>query len=187
MAQIPVISFNVLGLEDNPGFKLDAKVLRQMADGILMGDLLMRVLYKVRPYEKFKGSANKLYDIWVERLKASIANNEHKFNQYVYEIVRDFDNLEIHKDMIKPRVGIVGEILVKFHPTANNEIVELLESEGAEAVMPDFYDFLLYTQYNNIFRYEKLSGTFKSMAVSKTAITGLEYYRRHLVKALRKK
>lgn len=185
MSQVPVISFNLLGMEKNPGFKLGVKVLRQMADGILMGDLLMRVLYRIRPYERFKNSANALYERWVKRLKASIANNEHKLNQYIYDIVRDFDHLEIHENMVKPRVGIVGEILVKFHPTANNEIVTFLESEGAEAVMPDFYDFLLYTQRNSIFRYEKLSGSFKNMVAGKTAISTLEYYRRHLVKALK--
>lgn len=184
MSQIPVISFSVLGLEKNPGFKLEPRVFRTLADCVLMGDVLMRVLFRVRPYEKVKGSTDKLYDYWVDKLKKSIKNQEKKFNTYVYEIVKDFDELEIYEDIIKPRVGIVGEILVKFHPTANNEVVEFLESEGAEAVMPDLFDFLLYTQYNNIYRYEKLSGTFKKMAVSKIAISVLEKYRKHLVIAL---
>ncbi len=186
MGHVPVVSFSITGLEKNPGFKWSLSLTRNLADAVLMGDVLMRVLYKVRPYEKVKGSANKLYDYWVDRFKNSILNSEHNFKKLVYDLVADFDKLEIHEDMIKPKVGLVGEILVKFHPTANNEIVEFLESEGVEAVMPDLYDFLLYTQYNNIFRYEELAGTLKSMLISKGVIKTLEGYRRHLRTALEK-
>lgn len=184
MGHIPVISFGVTGIEKNPGFNLNLNLLRNLADSILMGDVLMRMLFKVRPYEKVKGSANELYDFWVDRLKQSIVGNEHKFNKYVYEMVSDFDGFEIHEDMVKPKVGIVGEILVKFHPTANNQIVDFLELEGVEVVMPDLYDFLLYTQYNNLFNYEELAGSFKSMMISKSSISILESYRKHMIKAL---
>lgn len=184
MAHIPVISFGVAGVESNPGFKLTPGLLKLLADSVLMGDLLMRLLFKVRPYEKEIGAANKLYDFWVERFIDVVKSKNKKFKDYIYDVIRDFDNLPIHEDMIKPKVGIVGEILVKFHPTANNQIVEFLESEGAEAVMPDLYDFLLYTQYNNIYKYESLSGSFKSMAISKTAIRLLENLRKTMVKAL---
>jgi len=174
MAHIPVISFNVAGLEKNPGFKLTPKLLKKLGDSVLMGDLLMRMLFRVRPYELVEGSANKLYDKWVDKFNECIKGNGPKFNHLVPQAVHDFDTLPIHEDMIKPRVGIVGEILVKFHPTANNQIVDFLEAEGAEAVMPDLFDFVLYTQYNNVYKYEELSGTFKSMAISKTAIKVLE-------------
>ena len=177
MEQVPVVSFNVAGLEKNPGFKLTPKLLKKLGDGVLMGDLLMRMLFRVRPYEKVKGSTDKLYEKWVAIFKECIRGNEKKFNALIPDIVREFDSHPIDETLIKPRVGIVGEILVKFHPTANNQIVDFLEAEGAEAVMPDLFDFLLYTQYNNIYKYEALSGTFKSMAVSKTAIKILESLR----------
>lgn len=177
MAHIPVVSFNVSGMEKNAGFKLTPKLLKRLGDSVLMGDLLMRMLFKVRPYEKIPGSANALYDKWVVTFKACIRGKGKKFNAYIPEIVKAFDTFEIDETLVKPKVGIVGEILVKFHPTANNQIVELLESEGAEAVMPDFYDFLLYTQFNNIYKYESLSGSYKSMVISKTVIKVLENLR----------
>lgn len=184
MSHIPVVSFNVAGLEKNPGFKLTPKLLRKMGDSVLMGDLLMRMLFRVRPYELEVGSTNALYEQWVERFKDTIRGKGKKFKELIPEVVHDFDTLPIHETMVKPRVGIVGEILVKFHPTANNQIVDFLEAEGAEAVMPDLYDFLLYTQYNNIYKYEELSGTYKSMVVSKTAIKVLENLRKDMRKAL---
>lgn len=183
MAHIPVISFGVAGLESNSGFKLTPRMIKDLGDSVLLGDLLMRVLFRVRPYEKVKGSANALYERWVKRIQDGIRAHD-KIMAYVEEIVNDFDHLEIYEDLVKPKVGIVGEILVKFHPTANNQIVEFLEAEGAEAVMPDLYDFILYTQYNNIYKYEELSGSFKSMAISKTAIKLLENMRKDMVKAL---
>jgi predicted nucleotide-binding protein (sugar kinase/HSP70/actin superfamily) len=104
----------------------------------------MRVLYRVRPYEKVKGSADRLYESWVERCKESVRSGKHStFRRNVRQIVNDFDSLEI-VDVQKPRVGLVGEILVKFHPTANNDVVDVVEKEGAEAVMPDLIDFFLY-------------------------------------------
>ncbi len=177
MDHIPVVSFNVAGLEKNPGFKLTPKLLKRLGDSVLMGDLLMRMLFRIRPYEKVPGSANKLYDKWVTILKDCVRGKGKKFNAYIPEMVREFDTFELDETLVKPKVGIVGEILVKFHPTANNQIVEFLEAEGAEAVMPDLYDFLLYTQYNNIYKYEELSGSYKSMAVSKTTIKVLENLR----------
>jgi len=184
MDHIPVVSFNVAGLEKNPGFKLTPKLLRKLGDGVLMGDLLMRMLFKVRPYELEPGSANTLYEKWVDIFKETIKGKGRKFKELIPEVVHDFDVLPIHEDMVKPKIGIVGEILVKFHPTANNQIVDFLEAEGAEAVMPDLYDFVLYTQYNNIYKYEELSGTFKSKVISQTAIKFLESLRNDMRKAL---
>jgi len=183
MDHIPVISFGVTGLEANPGFKLSPRLLKSLGDGVLMGDLLMRLLFKVRPYEKVKGSANALYEDCVQKFKAIIRDPKKKFNHYIQEVVDAFDDLPI-RDEVKPKVGIVGEILVKFHPTANNQIVEFLEEEGAEAVMPDLYDFVLYTQYNNIYRYQELSGTYKSMIISKAVIKVLESLRKDMCRIL---
>lgn len=182
---IPVISLNASGLEKNPGFKITIPMLDNLLRGLVYGDLLMRVLYRVRPYEKVKGSANKLYEYWVEKCQNSLISGKIKdFTENIHRIVEDFDKLEIYKDLVKPRVGIVGEILVKFHPTANNDIVELLENEGAEAVVPDLIDFLLYCAYNSRVKYHELSGSLSKMVTSSAAIKIVEGYRKEMKKAL---
>ncbi|HOM02468.1 MAG TPA: acyl-CoA dehydratase activase-related protein [Acetivibrio sp.] len=184
LSHIPVISLNFAGLEKNPGFKFTLGLANKALIALVYGDLLMRVLYRVRPYEKVKGSANALYEHWVEKCKESIRTGSHKtFNENVRKIVEDFDNLEIY-GVEKPKVGLVGEILVKFHPQANNNIVDIIEREGAEAVMPDLTDFLLYCAYNQNFKYTHLSGKKLDCMINNAAIAGIEFYRRTMRKAL---
>ena len=162
ISNIPVISLNAVGMEKNPGFKISPSLFNKAIMALLYGDLLMRVLYKVRPYEKIRGSANILYEKWVDKCKENVRNgSNNQFKKNVYSIVEDFDNLEIN-NINKPKVGIVGEILVKFHPTANNNIVDVIENEGAEAVIPDLIDFFLYCAYDANFKYEYLSGSIKN-------------------------
>jgi len=141
--------------------------------------VLMRVLYATRPYEKEPGSANALLAKWkkiaIRQLqKKSMATGE--FNKIVRTMIRDFDQLP-RLDVKKPRVGVVGEILVKFSPLANNNIVELLESEGAECVMPDLMDFLMYCFYNNIFKWKYLGSKRSVVNVSNIAIRFMESFR----------
>ena len=183
-SQVPVISLNYVGLESNPGFTISYSLVRKALTALLFGDLFMRVLYRVRPYEKVKGSANLLYESWVEKCKKVIREGNFKLaKKYVYDIVEDFDNLEI-VDIKKPRVGVVGEILVKYHPTANIDIVGILESEGAEAVVPDLTDFFLYCAYDETFKYKYLSGSLKAKIMSDAAIWVIEYFRKDMKKAL---
>ena len=114
------------------------------------GDIFMNVVYRTRPYEKVPGSVNALHEHWKEICIKQITQNKVKmkdFNNNLRAIVKDFDNIEL-LDIKKPRVGVVGEILVKFLPAANNYLVDLLESEGAEAVVPDLMGFLLYCAEN---------------------------------------
>lgn len=185
LERVPVISLNALGLEKNPGFKISLSMADDLLKGLIYGDLLMRVLYRVRPYEKIPGSANKLHDYWVERCRESLLREGRKeFKENIYRIVKDFDSLEIKEDLIKPKIGIVGEILVKFHPFANNYIVELLEDEGAEAVVPDLTDFLLYCAYNSQVKYDLLSGSLWKAILGRVAIRSIELYRRDMKKAL---
>lgn len=185
-AEVPVISLNAAGLESNPGFKITYNLLNKALMALVYGDLLMRVLYRVRPYEKIKGSANTLYESWVERCKESVVSGSHKrFKKNIYDIVKDFDNLEL-KNIKKPRVGLVGEILVKFHPTANNDVVNIVESEGAEAVMPDLIDFFLYCAYDTDYKYKVLEGSKKAQLAGKLVIKIIEFYRRHMKAALEK-
>lgn len=183
---VPVISFSATGLEKNPGFKIDMTMANNLMMGLIYGDLLMRVTYKVRPYEKIPGSTNRLYEYWVSKCKESLLREKRKeFKDNIYRIVEDFDSLEINEDLVKPRVGIVGEILVKFHPYANNNVIDLLEEEGAEAVVPDLTDFLLYCAYNSKIKYELLSGRFVKALLGYLSINIIERYRKDMRNALK--
>ncbi|MCI7794949.1 MAG: 2-hydroxyacyl-CoA dehydratase [Lachnospiraceae bacterium] len=180
MPQIPVISLNANGMETNPGFTYTPQMLAKALQAVVYGDVFMRVLYATRPYEKVPGSANALHEKWKQICIRALSKKDPGmmgFMRNVRGIIRDFDNLE-RVDVKKPKVGIVGEILVKFSPTANNHIIDLLESEGAEAVMPDLMDFLLYCFYNSNFRADNL-GTKRSTAhLCNIAISLLEYFRK---------
>ncbi len=184
MEQIPVISANLSGLEDNPGFKITYPLAKKVIIGAMYGDLFMRVLYRVRPYEKVKGSANRLYQSWVEKCQKNVKNGSMKeFKKNVYAIVKDFDELPL-LNIKKPRVGLVGEILVKFHPTANNEIVDIIEKEGGEAVMPDLIDFFQYCFYNTWFEHDHYDMSQKAVWLCNFAIWFIDFLRRDMIKAL---
>ncbi|QAT39416.1 2-hydroxyacyl-CoA dehydratase [Clostridium sp. JN-9] len=183
---VPVISVNTVGMEKNPGFKLTIGLGIKSLMAVIYGDLFMKVLYKVRPYEKIKGSANLLYEKWIEKCKENIRNENHKeFISNIRSIIQEFDDLEIN-NVEKPRVGVVGEILVKYHPTANNDIVSVIENEGAEAVLPDLLGFVLYSAYNYNFKYKYLSGSRKAKVIGNMVIKFIEYYTREMNSALSK-
>ena len=185
MEHIPVISANLSGLESNPGFKITYKVAKKVIIGAMYGDLFMRVLYRVRPYEAIPGSANELYESWVAKCQENVKNgNMKEFKKNVYQIVKDFDELPL-LDIKKPRVGLVGEILVKFHPTANNQIVDIIEAEGGEAVMPDLIDFFQYCFYNTWYEHEHFDVKKSSVLLCNFAIWFVDYLRRDMIKALK--
>jgi len=180
MPQIPVISLNANGMETNPGFKITLPLLTKAMQAVVYGDLFMRVLYATRPYEAKAGSANALHEKWKAICIKSLQKHSlsmAEFNRNIRGIIHDFDELP-RRDVQKPRVGIVGEILVKFSPLANNHVVELLEAEGAEAVMPDLLDFLLYCFYNSNFKADNLGGKRSTAHLCNMGISLLEYFRR---------
>ena len=180
MPQIPVISLNANGMETNPGFKITLPLLTKAMQAVVYGDLFMRVLYATRPYEAKAGSANTLHEKWKAICIKSLQKHSlsmAEFNRNIRGIIHDFDELP-RRDVQKPRVGIVGEILVKFSPLANNHVVELLEAEGAEAVMPDLLDFLLYCFYNSNFKADNLGGKRSTAHLCNMGISLLEYFRR---------
>ncbi len=179
-ADVPVISINMVGLEKNPGFRFTPKLLQHGLYALEFGDIFLRCLYRMRPYEAVPGSANELHEKWkarcIEFLSADKILSHSKYKKICREMIRDFDNLPI-TDVKKPRVGVVGEILVKFLPAANNYIVDLLESEGAEAVVPDLTDFLLYCCYNQNFKADYLGESVKSKRNNNLVIMALEWLR----------
>ncbi|MGL6186890.1 MAG: acyl-CoA dehydratase activase-related protein [Clostridium chrysemydis] len=177
-SNVPIISLNAVGLEKQPGFKITPKLIKRALMAMVYGDLFMRVLYKTRPYEKEKGSANALYEKWRLKAKENAKNgSKSEFKANVRGIIKDFDNLET-LDIKKPMIGVVGEILVKYHPTANNDIVNIIESEGAEAVVPDLLDFFFYSAYDSEFKYKKLGFSRIERDLSLLAMKYMESYRK---------
>ena len=187
MEQIPVISINLSGLEKNPGFKLTPQLLIRGVYAAFFGDVFMRCVYRMRPYEQVKGTTDKLHEKWVGICKKFISSRYPTYGQFkkiCRQIIREFDNIPI-TDVQKPKVGIVGEILVKFLPAANNHLVELLEAEGAEAVMPDLIDFLLYCFYNSNFKTEELGMKKSSATIANMGIKLVEQLRKAAAKEFR--
>jgi len=182
---VPVISINPYGMESNPGFTYSLELAKKGMMATVYGDLISRLLYKVRPYEKIKGSADLLCEKWLKKCGESVeVGDKREYKENIYAMVKDFDNLEII-DVEKPKVGIVGEILVKYHPTANNDIVRLLEAEGAEVVVSDLTDFLMYCAYNETFKHKQLAKSRLNKFIGDIAIIYMEHYRKDLRKALK--
>ncbi len=183
---IPVISINLSGLEKNPGFRYTPMMLLKAIYALIFGDLFMKVLYHTRPYEQTTGEANRTYDRLNRQCKAFLMKKYPSwtgFKRLCHTIVDEFDHIKVSEEE-KPRVGIVGEILVKFSPSANNQLVELLEAEGAEAVVPDLMDFLLYCFKNTEFRTQFL-GMKKSLARNgRLGIRALQWFRKPADQAL---
>ena len=187
LSYIPVISLSAQGLEVNSGFKYDLKMLKKAMMAIVYGDVFMNAVYRTRPYEKVPGSVNALHEKWKKVLIEQLTQPKvsmREYNKNVRAIIKDFDNIEL-LDIKKPRVGVVGEILVKFLPSANNYIVDLLESEGAEAVVPDLMGFLLYCAENANFKRDYLGASKKSAFLNNSVIKILEWFRKSSTKALK--
>ncbi|MBC7960316.1 MAG: 2-hydroxyacyl-CoA dehydratase, partial [Vallitaleaceae bacterium] len=182
---VPVVSINASGLEANPGFKLSARLVHTAMLATIYGDLFLRVTQATRPYEKVLGATNALHKKWLAIAIENLSTgNIITFNRNIKKIVKEFDALD-RIDIKKPKVGIVGEILVKYHPTGNNELVKVLEAEGVEVCVPDLLDFFLYTAYNAKFKYEKLNGKKKTWVYSNLFIKIAELYRSPVKNALR--
>lgn len=151
LGYIPVISLSLAGIEKHPGFNLSPKMLKNMLYATLYGDLMMSLSNQIKPYEKTKGSADRLTEKWTDILGSELGmkgrTNYKKIKQNYADIIDDFAKIKVeHKDTVK--VGIVGEIFVKYSPLANNNLENFLLSEGAEPVVPGLYDFLMYCVYN---------------------------------------
>lgn len=187
LSHIPVISLNANGMEKNSGFKITLPMIIDAGRAVIYGDLLMRCLYRTRPYELVPGSANALHKKWSEICCDSLVNkhSKYKYKNICRDIVKDFDELPLDESIVKPRVGIVGEILVKYMPLANNNLVDLLEREGAEAVVPDLVDFLNYSLYNSQYKSEFLGTPKRGAVISKVGISFIQRVRKPAIEALK--
>ncbi len=183
---VPIIAVSAQGIEKNPGFTFTPAMIKRGIMAVLYGDLIMRMLHRIRPYEKIKGSTNVLARYWIDKCCEAVkVGRTRDYIENINRMVKDFDELEIDENLIKPKVGIVGEILVKYHPEANNQLVDLLEEEGAEAIVTDVTDFLLYSAYNANFKHEKLSKGLLPKIGGNIAVKYIEHYRTYAREALR--
>jgi predicted CoA-substrate-specific enzyme activase len=186
LKNMPLISLNIVGMEKNPGFSLTPILLMRAAISLMYGDLLSRCLYRVRPYELEKGSANKLYEKWNEFLKGEIKSLSRKrHSKNVRRLVAEFNELPVYESLEKPRVGIVGEVLVKYHPAANNFVVDLVEAEGAEAVVPGFLSFMSFMVDHANSRYEFLTTSRKRWWISNKVIDMFEWLQKPVADAIK--
>lgn len=184
-SQVPVISFNVVGMEKNPGFKLTPKLLDKLFKAVMLGDLLQKVLHKNRAYEIHKGESDKLYNYWVNKCRDIVANGTNAdYKKAIYDIVSDFEKIEFDTTIKKPKVGIVGEVLIKYHPYGNNHVAEMLESEGAEVIVPDFMGFVKFMATHKITFNQLLNTNKTSSKISKLAINVIDILEKDMKKAL---
>ena len=184
--QVPV--FACVGRpSETDAFVMNHQCSADVTKSIVYGDLLMRVKNRVKPYEKVPGSTERLYEKWMARCQDEIVHgNYFRYQTTIRSIVEEFDHLPIHEDIWKPRVGIVGEILVKYHPIANNRLEEFLASEGAEVIMPDLLNFMEYMAFDAIVKHKLLDGSYWDKLKAEISIQVMEFFRRPVVKALAK-
>ena len=189
LGHIPVISLNLNGMETNPGFRLTPKLGAKCLQGAIYGDLLMKLSCRVRPYEVNKGQTDDLFDLWHKRCTESVAKRSLgvlEFQKNCLQMIKDFDEVKIDKTTKKPRVGIVGEVLVKFMPLANNYLAKTLEEEGAEVVIPDMIEFLKYCIWNCIYKSKYLGRPKKSAILAKIGLAFVNHIQKPIFAALEK-
>ena len=185
--QVPVISFNVVGMEKNPGFKLTLSLVEKLLKSMVYADLLQKMLYKNRAYEKNKGETDKLFEEWMKKAQQIVINGKAKeFSKGIYQIVEDFEKIELDTSIEKPKVGIVGEILIKYHPFGNNYVANLLEKEGAEVILPDFLGFCKFMASNKVISNRMLKNDNKKAFLSGAAIKLIDLFEKDTRKALAK-
>ena len=170
-SNIPVVSFNIVGMEKMPGFKLTPELLEKLIKCVLYGDLLQKMLTKNRAYEVNKGETQALFDKWMDKCKKLLEKSSNKeFKQSIYDIVNDFEKIELDTSVKKPKVGIVGEVLIKYHPFGNNYVADILEKEGAEVILPDFMGFAKFMcthkiTFNSLLNINKTSSKIMKAAI----------------------
>lgn len=182
----PVISISGGRVDDVNSLDLDFDALKKMGMAVLYGDAFLRVVHRMRPYELNKGETDRLHAKWIKKVSHNIENGKRtEFKKNIKQIIEEFDNIPIDETLVKPRVGIVGEILVKYHPGANNDLVGVIEENGGEAVIPDILDFAQYTLYSTKYINENFSKKNKKDWKMKLLIDFVEIYRKVLAKNLK--
>jgi len=190
--QVPVIAVSAQGFEENPGFKITPGLVHKGIQALVLGDLLQTVLLRVRPYEEVPGSADELYRRWDAICAEHFTNNGHSptfgkrlgYAKLIEQIVSEFDALPLLNIGRKPRIGLVGEILVKFHPDANNNAVGVIEAEGCEAVLPGLLEFFGQALFTGEWKWQHLGIGKRTRQAKKLGLWLIEQYQSVVNRAL---
>ncbi len=186
---VPVISLNAGSLEKNPGFKITPRLLHKLHDAMLFGDLMMTLVNQTRPYEVQKNSTNQLMIEINQELRTYFQHKSlftwGRHKKKSKEIINRFKNIPVNKETLKPKVGIVGEIYVKYSPLGNNHLEETLEKEGCEVVTPPLYDFFIYSFDSRAYDIKRYGGPKKERLALKMAIWYIEVRRQKIRKMLK--
>lgn len=184
LEKVSILSLNLSGLEKEQAFKVTPGLANKALQAVIYGDLLMKLLYATRPYEVIKGSTDALYQEWQNRVGESIQKgNIFEFRRNIKEIISDFQNIKTKK-VKKPRVGIVGEILIKYHAFGNDHLVDKLEAEGAEVCVPELMGFVKYCAYNGMIKEQLLKASKKTAFINHQFLNLIDFYERTVKKEL---
>ena len=168
---VPVISLSLSSLEKHPGFRLSPGVIYKMLFAAVFGDIIANLKNQCKPYELYKGDTDLMVEIYTKKIADAIKEDKLFFlksKEYFSEIAKAFTHIPMERTN-KVRVGVVGEIYVKYSPLGNNNLEKFLLSEGAEVVCPGLLDFCLYSVYTSISDY-KLYGMKKGKQLASRLI-----------------
>ena len=189
MPHIPVVSVNLSGLESNPGFGLSLPLIRRLAAGMIYGDLIVWLSNQCKPYEAEAGASDKLSALWTDRLIAMFGNGrglrKKELRQTMEEIAADFATIELTAGRDKPRVGVVGEIYVKYAPLGNNGLEQFLLDEGCEPVVPGLTDFMIFKINNRAVDVDLYHGKKLKKLVADIFQRYIEGLQRDMIEAVR--
>ena len=187
MAYIPVVSVNLSGLEKNPGFSLTLPFIRKAVYAMMYGDIIVNVANQVRPYEVNEGAADEMIDHWSQKLvdgfQAGKGMSRAQMRQNFDAICADFAAIPVAGEP-KIRVGVVGEIYVKFAPLGNNNLEKFLLSEGVEPVVPGLTDFIIFKIFNRVSDVDLYGGKWIKKAACKAFMAYIEGCQKDMIEAL---
>jgi predicted nucleotide-binding protein (sugar kinase/HSP70/actin superfamily) len=185
LEQISIISLNVSGLEKEQAFKITPSMANKIVQACVYGDLLMKLLLGTRPYEVEKGTSKKIYSKWQKKCyKAVSKGNLKEYKKNIKEIIEEFTSVKLKKKEL-PKVGIVGEILIKYHSFGNDNLIEKLEDEGVEVFLPDLMGFVKYCAYNNVIKEKLLKTGKKTSLFSTIALNLIDLYEKPVKEMLK--
>ena len=187
---IPVISLNFSGLESNSGLHFTPQMLMQVASGVLLGDLIMMLHNQCRPYEVVPGSSQKAVGLCMDMISQRFTGNRmilYSEVRRLYDfILRVFGRLRLDRSAEKTRVGVVGEIYVKFSPLGNNHLEDFLIAEGCEPVLAGLLDFCMYCLYNAVVDHRLYGRSGKAAALNQGLYNFVLGKQKDLIRIIRK-
>ena len=184
LAHIPVISFNLAGMEKNPGFRFPVKVYVELLGIIVYADLIMNLSNQTRPYELHPGQTDALVEAWTRRL-LDMHLSLRRLKRSLAQITADFAAIPMNREAQKVTVGVVGEIYIKYAALGNNNLERLLADEGCEVVVPGLLDFIIFMGDHHVVDTKRYRIKFKKGLVSLLIKVVFSFFQRRLIGAVR--